>query len=225
VSKLRHAQGFVPELSYVAETDGQIAGHIIYSKSKIVSGGGSEHETLTFGPLTVLPEYQNKGIGKMLMRHTFAEAKRLGCRAVLIFGNPDYYPRVGFRRAAEFGITTSDGGSLDAFMAYPLYEHALDGIHGRYFIDPVHEQLSQDEALEFDKRFPRKEQHTPVPISVFLNLLKPEAAAAIGGLSLPSLNYLHSKSEREISSLPGVDEAALELIRKLTRENGIRWGS
>jgi predicted N-acetyltransferase YhbS len=224
VNKLRSAKGFIPELNYVAETGGQLVGHIICSKSKIISDEVTDYETLTFGPLTVMPEYQNKGIGKMLMRHTFAEAKRLGYRAVLIFGNTDYYSRIGFQPAAEFGITTSDGSSLDAFMAYPLYESAFDGIRGRYFIDPVYEQLSQEEALEFDKQFPPKERHSPIPIGVLLDRLESEAAMAIQRLNMPSLNYIHSKSEREISSLPGMDEVAVETIRSITRENGIRWG-
>lgn len=80
------------------------------------------------------------------------------------------------------------------------------------------------EALEFDKKFPPKERHTTLPISLLLNCLKPKAAAAIQELKLPSLNFLHSKSEREISLLSGVDETAIETIRALTRENRIRWG-
>ena len=62
------------------------------------------------------------------MLRTFDEARKLGYRAIVIFGHPDYYPRMGFRRAAEFGITTADGSSFDAFMALPLYEGALDEI-------------------------------------------------------------------------------------------------
>ena len=48
------------------------------------------------------------------------EAKRLGYRAIVFFGHPDYYPRVGFRRAEEFGITTASGKNIDALMAMPL---------------------------------------------------------------------------------------------------------
>jgi len=67
VHKLRFADAFVPELDYIVETGGKIVGHIIYTKSRIESEDGKKHETLTFGPLSVLPEYQNKGIGKALM--------------------------------------------------------------------------------------------------------------------------------------------------------------
>jgi len=111
VHRLRKVPSFVPELDFVAELDGKLAGHIIYTKSRIEDSAGKSYKTLTFGPLSVLPEFQNMGIGRVLMRHSFEEAKRLGYRAILIFGHPDYYPRVGFRRAKPQGflLTQQDG--------------------------------------------------------------------------------------------------------------------
>jgi len=40
VHRLRECEAFVPELNYVAELEGKLAGHIIYSKSKIVDETG-----------------------------------------------------------------------------------------------------------------------------------------------------------------------------------------
>ena len=51
VYKLRQAAGFVPELNLVAELDGKLAGHIIYSKCRIEVDDGESYEMLTFGPL------------------------------------------------------------------------------------------------------------------------------------------------------------------------------
>jgi predicted N-acetyltransferase YhbS len=208
----------------VAELDGKLAGHIIYSKSRVTNDARQEWETLTFGPLTVLPEYQGLGIGQALMAHSFAEAKRLGYRAVLIFGHPDYYPRAGFRRAAEFGITTAKGHSFDAFMAYPLYEGALDGVSGRYGDDPVYHTLTQEAALEFDKRFPAKEAFIPSPIALLLDRLEPDARRAIELLGLSSLGMMTTKSQREIAALSGIDPTAIATIRAVTREFGVKWG-
>jgi hypothetical protein len=70
--------------------------------------------------------------------------------AILIFGQPDYYPRVGFRRAAEFGITTADGNNFDAFMVLLFYDNTLEGIKGRYFIDPVYDNLNEQDVLDFE---------------------------------------------------------------------------
>ena len=225
VHKLRDVEAFVPELNTVAEVDGKIVGHIIYTKSWIEADDGKTYETLTFGPLTVLPEYQSRGIGRALMFYTFKEAKRLGYRAVLIFGHPDYYPRVGFKYAADFGLTTTDGSTFDAFQVYELYEGALDGIHGKYDIDPIYMQLTEEETLEYDKRFPPKEPHVLTPIDVLLSRLEPAAAAGIKEKGFKSLDVLKSLSEREVSSFPGVDAKAIETIRETMKEHDFPWGA
>jgi len=224
VHKLRSTESFIPELSIVAEMGANIVGHIAYSKSKVVDDNGNEHDTLTFGPLSVLPEYQGLGIGKTLMKHSFEAARGLGFRAVIIFGHPDYYPRVGFRRAAEFGITTSDGRTFDPFMAIELFPGALDGIKGKYYIDSVYEQLSQEEALEFDKRFPHKQAHAPVLVNVLLDRLKPEARKEIEALNVGTLKWMKSKSERFVRALPGVCDETIKTIKDVMREHGYSWG-
>jgi len=222
--KLRNTPSLVPELNLVAELNGDIAGHIIYTISKIIDEHGTAHEMLTFGPLTVTPDYQNRGIGKALMRHSFKIAKELGHKAVIIYGHPHYYPRVGFRRAAEFGLTTADGKTFDPFMAYPLYNGALDGIRGSYHIDPVYDTLTQEDALEFDKKFPPKPQHIPLAIDVLLDRLQPPARDAIQALNFHSLAIIQTKSEGELLALPGIDATALETIRIVMRENSLPWG-
>jgi len=224
VHKLRDIDSFVPELNLVAEVDGKIVGHIIYTKSRIEAEDGETYETLTFGPLTVMPKYQSRGIGRALLRHSFEEAKRLGHRAVLIFGHPDYYTRVGFKYAADFGLTTPDGSTFDAFQVYLLYDGALDGIKGKYFIDPVYMQLTQEETLEFDKRFPPKAAHILTPIDVLLERLKPDAARELKKQGFKSLDVLKSLSEREISEMSGMDADSIEIIRATMREYKFPWG-
>lgn len=224
VHKLRESPCFVPELDYIAIADSKIAGHIIYTESRIEDENGTNHTTLTFGPLTVLPELQGCGIGKALMLHTFEVAKDLGYQAVLILGHPDYYPRAGFRRAADFGITLAGGLTFDAFMVYPLYEGALDGISGTYHSDPIYEQLTQEEALEFDKRFPPKTPYKPIPIDTLLDRLEPGAADAIKKLEIPTLDVLRTRSERDIRSRDGIDDKAIDTICAVMKEHGYRWG-
>jgi len=224
VHRIRSSASFVPELDFVAELGSGIIGHIIYVKNKIVDDDENEYEVLTFGPLTVLPKYQNNGLGQALMTHSMEVARQLGYRAVIIFGHPDYYPRAGFRRAAEFGLTTSDGKTFDPFMAYPLYEDALTGINGRYVMDPVYENLSEEDTLEFDKRFPPKEPYIRRPIGILLDQLEPGARKAMEGSGCQTLEMMTSMSEREVSSLPGMDKGSVEIIRSVLRGHGIRWG-
>jgi len=224
VNRLRECPSFVPKLHFVAELDGKLVGHIMYCTSKIVDDTGKTYETLTFGPLSTLPEYQNQGIGKALMRYTFGEAKSLGYRAILIFGHPDYYPRVGFQPASEFGIRDSDGNSYDPFMAYPLYEGALDGISGKYYIDPAYENLAQEDVDAFDKKFPPKKMHIPISINVLLDRLTPSAQKALEGIKGKSLMIMQTKSEREISSMNGIDSDTIDIIRAVMGAHGFSWG-
>ncbi|MCL2637174.1 MAG: N-acetyltransferase [Oscillospiraceae bacterium] len=225
VSKLRNCAALVTELNYVAELDGELVAHIIYTRARIKDSAGNNHEILTFGPLTVSTEHQSKGIGRALMSHTFEIARSMNFRAVLIYGHPDYYPRVGFRRADEFGITTPDGSVFDALMVYPLYENALDNISGKAYIDPVYESLTQKETLEFDKKFPFKEPYKTVPIDVLLNRLDAGAAEALRMKEYKTLNFLKAVSERELLALQGVDEKAIATISELMKAHKLAWGA
>ena len=224
VHKLRKTATLIPELNLVAVHEDRIVGHIIYSKSKIVATNGLTYETLIFGPLSVLPQFQNQGIGRRLLNHSFKIARDMGFRAIIIFGVPDYYPRIGFKRATDFGLLSHTGRAPDAFLAYPLYEDALAGLQGHYHYDPVYDQLNEDEALEFDKRFPAKEFFRPTDIEVLLKRLTPSARHAVESLNGSSLQYLTSKSQREIASLPGIDLIAIETIKQVMAENNMLWG-
>jgi len=225
VNKLRKCSALVPELNVVAILDDKVAGHIIYTKAKIICEDGKVTEGLTFGPLTVAPDLQGRGIGRKLMEYTFNIAQELGYKAILVYGHPDYYPRVGFRPASEFGITTSEGKSFDPFMVYPLFEGALDGIKGRFYLDDVYESLTQEEALEFDQKFPPREFFVPVSIEVLLKELEPQAREAIKQLGIDNLNLLSTKSEKEIRQLEGLDELAVETIRKVMQKHDVKWGN
>ena len=150
--KLRSRDSFVPELDYVAELDGSVIGNIMYTRSKVVNDAGGEWETLTFGPISVLPKYQKQKVGSALILKTFAVARELGYRAVLIFGYESYYPRFGFKPASEYGITTEDGQNFPAFMALPLYDGALDGVSGRLICDEVYSNLDREESDELNAK-------------------------------------------------------------------------
>jgi predicted N-acetyltransferase YhbS/uncharacterized protein YdhG (YjbR/CyaY superfamily) len=155
--KLRSRAAFIPELDYVAELDGRIVGNIMYSKSKVVgeregAPPDGEWEVLTFGPVSVLPKYQKQGIGGALIRKTLELAREIGYRAVVIFGRETYYPRFGFKPAIEYGITTADGKNFPAFMALPLYDGALDGVHGRFYCDDVFFTLDRAESDAYNAK-------------------------------------------------------------------------
>lgn len=159
VHKIRKVSVFIKELDFIA-CDGDITiGNIIYSKAKIIDKDAKEFQVLCMGPLGVLPSYQSKGIGTLLMKHSINVARTLGYKAIVIFGNPNYYHRFGFKNAEKYNIQTSWGDNFEAFMVLELYESSLKGISGKYYEDSVFE-VDDDELKIFEKQFPYKEKHT-----------------------------------------------------------------
>ena len=94
---MREHEDFIPELDLVLELDGNVIGNMMYTKARLVDESGKEKEILTFGPVSVKPEYQRKGYGKQLIVHSFEKAKELGYDTVVIFGSPANYVSCGFK--------------------------------------------------------------------------------------------------------------------------------
>ncbi|WML33479.1 N-acetyltransferase [Clostridium sp. OS1-26] len=158
VHKIRKVSAFIRELDFIA-CDGEVTiGNIIYSKAKIINEGNEEFQVLCMGPIGVLPSYQGKGIGTLLIKHSINVARTLGYNAIIIFGNPNYYHRFGFENAEEYNIQTSWGANFEEFMALELYEDSLKGISGKYYEDSVFE-VDDEELNIFEKQFPYKEKH------------------------------------------------------------------
>ncbi|HBM80459.1 MAG TPA: GNAT family N-acetyltransferase [Clostridiaceae bacterium] len=157
VHKIRKAPAFIKELSFIACDNDRIVGNIIYSKAKVIDDENREFKVLCMGPIAVLPSYQRQGIGSLLMNYSIEKAKRLGYKAVIIFGNPDYYHRFGFINAKEYGIQTSMGNNFEAFMALELCSGGLNGISGKYYEDEVF-KTGKEELEIFEKEFSYKKK-------------------------------------------------------------------
>ncbi len=155
--KMRKVPAFVNELDFIALTDEKVIGNIVYTIAKVVNDK-EEFTVLCMGPLAVLPEYQNKGVGGMLLKHSIEKAKEMGFKAVIIYGNPDYYHRFGFVDSKNYNIQTSTGENFDAFMTLELYNGALKGVYGKFYEDNVF-QTDKEETELFEKEFPYKEKH------------------------------------------------------------------
>jgi predicted N-acetyltransferase YhbS len=71
--------------------------HITYSHSAVTYDSEKILPTVTFGPVTVSPSRQLKGIGAKLIHYSIQNAKDMGFKAIIIMGYPSYYERFGFR--------------------------------------------------------------------------------------------------------------------------------
>ncbi len=152
VHKARKSDVYVPQISRIAEINGEIVGVICYMKARL-QNGDREKEILTFGPLCVLPEWQGCGVGGVLLEKTLELAKQQGFEGAVIFGEPEYYPLHGFKTCDNFGITTIDGKNFDAFLGIELTEGGLAEFGGRFIEPKVFEELSEEENEELTKSF------------------------------------------------------------------------
>lgn len=161
---IRNSQCFIGELDLVATVNNNIVGHIICTIAKVVDVKEKMHIVLCVGPISVMPEYQGKGIGSKLMRRSISIAKELGFPGMILFGNPNYYHRFGFKNALEYNISTKDGQNFEPFMALEIQDKGFEGIQGKFYEDDVF--IVEPEELEaFEKNFPYKEKHvTPTQL-------------------------------------------------------------
>jgi putative acetyltransferase len=110
-------------VSLVAEVDGLVIGHVVFSPVSVVAPSGCTHG-LGLAPVAVLPDHQRGGVGSALIRVGLAACRRQGCAFVVVLGHPDYYPRFGFRRASDVGLG-NEYGADKAFMVLELQPCSL----------------------------------------------------------------------------------------------------
>lgn len=137
VGRLRQSPSFIPKLSLVACTaEGKIVGHILLTKIQIENELAS-HEALILAPVSVLPAYQNRGIGGQLIRAAHAKACELGFGAVVLVGHENYYPRFGYELCSKYGIRMPfDVPEINCMVA-ELIPGSLQQISGMVKFDPA----------------------------------------------------------------------------------------
>lgn len=155
VHQLRKEKDFIPELDFVAECEGKLVGNVLCSKVAVVNDElhiTNTEDVIAIGPIGVLPEWQSKGVGSMMMEKVKVEARKLGYKGIVLYGNPDYYYRFGFVNAKNYSLTTPEGSNFDAFMALELSDNSMDGIEGKCFESKGFE-IQPEELAEFEKQF------------------------------------------------------------------------
>ena len=129
VERLRKSKAFIPELSIVAEIEGKIVGHILTTKLKI-KNKENEFNSLALAPVSVLPEFQGKGIGGKLILESHKIAKGLGYKSIILLGHEKYYPKFGYKQAHEFGVELPFEVPKENCMAIELIENGLKNVSG-----------------------------------------------------------------------------------------------
>jgi putative acetyltransferase len=120
IKALRSAMALT--LSLVAEVDGRVVGHIAFSPVAISDGTKNWYG---LGPLSVLPEYQRRGIGKALMQEGMSRLKKLGAKGCCLVGHPEYYKKFGFDNIPELVL---EGVPPEVFLALSFDGSTPQGI-------------------------------------------------------------------------------------------------
>ena len=158
VHVMRNHPDFIPELDFVLEKDNQIIGNVMYTKAKLVDEEKHEKQILTFGPLSILPEFQRKGYGKALLEYSFVKAKEMGYDVIVIFGNPDNYVARGFKSCKKYNICKKEDLYPAAMLVKELVEGCLDGRKWYYIESDVYQTMNEKAAEQFDSGFEKMDK-------------------------------------------------------------------
>src|SRR5512136_993741 len=119
IAALRAAKAL--SVSLFAEVDGRVIGHIAFSPVTISDGTRNWYG---LGPVSVLPEYQRQGIGKVLIREGLSRLKDINAQGCCLVGHPDYYRKFGFTNISEL---VHEGVPQEVFFALSFDGHTPQG--------------------------------------------------------------------------------------------------
>ncbi len=121
-------------VSLVTEVNGEIVGHVLFSRMAIVTSFGTV-DALSLAPMAVLPRHQRRGIGTRLVETGLEACREAGHRIVIVLGHPEFYPRFGFSAEQALRLESPFGGG-EAWMALELVRGSLEGVEGRVEFSP-----------------------------------------------------------------------------------------
>lgn len=132
---LRADGDVIDHLTFVAELDGDVVGHVVCSRGSLAGA-----PSVGLGPIAVTPDLQRQGIGAALLMAVVASADREGEAAIVLLGDPEYYGFFGFVPAARHGVGAPGPWPEEHFQMLPL--RAWDpGKAGAFRYAPAFERL------------------------------------------------------------------------------------
>jgi len=157
---LRKDPAFVSELSLVVEQNGRLIGQFAACRAAVKLDSGAFLPVLNVGPLCIAPEFQRRGLGRILLDTAMQKASALGFGASVLEGDPGFYGPSGFVPGKNVGIRYEDDPEADYFLVKELLSGSLHGKCGTYrdpeayFVCLTHPQ----EFAAFEDGFPAKEK-------------------------------------------------------------------
>lgn len=120
IEEIRDSEYYIPELAFVAEMDGKIVGHFLFSRFPLSKtpegghGGAKDTDIVMLAPVSVHADHLRQGIGSTMIKMGVQKVRELGYKGITVEGNFNFYNKVGFKTSSEFGIFPTSG--------YPMTE-------------------------------------------------------------------------------------------------------
>ena len=120
IEEIRDSEYYIPELSFVAELDGEIVGHFLFSRFPLSRtpdgrhGGADETDIVMLAPVSVHADHLRQGVGSAMLRLGIDKVREMGFSGIIVEGNYHFYNTVGFVTSSEHGIYPVSG--------YPMIE-------------------------------------------------------------------------------------------------------
>lgn len=147
IEEIRDSEYYIPDLSFVAETDGEIVGHFLFSHFPLSKtpqgghGGANDTDIVMLAPVSVHADRLRQGIGSAMLKLGIEKVREMGFKGITVEGNYRFYNTVGFHTSSEYGIYPVSGYPMAeprCQMCMETYPGSLQGIGGYVVYDMYH---------------------------------------------------------------------------------------
>ena len=145
IEEIRVSKYYIPDLSFVAEMDGKIVGHFLFSHFPLSKTANGDHldnkDIVMLAPVSVHADYFHKHIGVTMLTLGIQKVREAGFKGITVEGDFHFYNRVGFRTSSEYNIYPTSGFPITeprCMMCQETFEGSLKGIEGYVVYDMYH---------------------------------------------------------------------------------------
>ena len=125
-------------ISLVAEENQKIIGHLLFSP--VFLDSNIKIKMMGLAPLAILPTYQNRGIGTLLVRKGLDVCVQKKIQSIVVLGDPKFYSRFGFESSVNYSIRSDFNVNPEVFQIKELEKGIFQGFAG---IVKYHDRFNQ----------------------------------------------------------------------------------
>ena len=152
VALLRQSPRFDPALSLVAEVDGRVVGHVLFTPHRVQLLGQAVPAVI-LAPIAIHPDFQRRGLGGQLIESGHAAARARGFGFSFLLGHHTYYPRFGYRTraygAASLALPAAALAGSGRLEARPLQPGDVPALHALWQATEAQVDFALDPTADY----------------------------------------------------------------------------